>query len=70
MQTMLAEVDEVANAAGLYSNPRKSASLHVDCRGASQVVDTLFVVGGEPIGAFREEDTYPYPGILVGFQAD
>lgn len=54
IQSVLAEVDKVANAAELSFNPRKCASLHVDCREVSCVVNTHFEVSRVPVRVLRE----------------
>ena len=68
MGRLLRSAESTAGALGLTFNPRKCATLHIKRGGG--VARTEFTLGGVPIPAMAEGDSYEHLGVPTGFQVD
>ncbi|XP_054283941.1 uncharacterized protein LOC129000889 [Macrosteles quadrilineatus] len=70
MRRLLRTAEDVAAWAGLRFNPRKCASLEVDCRNRRRVLATEYEIGGAPMVCLKEGEEYRHLGVPTGFKVD
>ncbi|XP_054259803.1 uncharacterized protein LOC128984500 [Macrosteles quadrilineatus] len=70
MRRLLRTAEDVAAWAGLRFNPRKCASLEVDCRNRRRVLATEYEIGGSPMVCLKEGEEYRQLGVPTGFKVD